>query len=156
MVAVGPDPISQAPAGGLFVRCTEGLVAERDPVRDVMRLLLACGPSTGMTRLGDAPLEGALGPDSGPVSFDIRLKKGHCYRLFGAAGPGAEDLSVEIFSSRGTLIASDHRQDRLAVVQPDRPVCPPEDVDAQIVVLATGASAAFALEIATLALEGGH
>ncbi|NUO47553.1 MAG: hypothetical protein HOV80_01715 [Polyangiaceae bacterium] len=134
--------------GGLFAKCAEGLHATTsDPVRDVTRLALACGPSTGMTRVGDGPHEGAVAEGTAEVRLPMSFEEGHCYRLFAVGDPGIEDLSVEIRSGHGTLIASDHREDRVAIVQPDRAVCAPAADEVIVTVLAKKGRGAFALEV---------
>lgn len=146
-----PEDDALGPRGGLFKTCADGLEAELDPVRDVTRLVTTCAQSTGMTRLFDAPLEGAVAKDAPPVVFDFQMVAGHCYRLFAVASPGINDLGIEVRSSRGTLLASDHREGRIAVVQPDRPFCSQSDDAGSVVVSAAAGSGSFALELASFA-----
>lgn len=151
---------AEGPHGGLFVRCAEGLQAEIDPVRDVTRLLTVCAPATGMQRLLEAPLEGALKAGSPPVTFDLAMTQGNCYRLFAVGSPGIDDLSVEVKSARGTVLASDHRTDRIAIVQPDRPFCALRNESATVEVAALSGAGAFALDLAAFsaraAIDGGR
>lgn len=133
--------------GGLFVRCAEELRPTADPLRDVTRLGLACGPSTGMTRVGDGPHEGAVAEGTAEVRLPMSFAEGRCYRLFAVGDPGIEDLSVEIRSSHGTLVASDHREDRIAIVLPDRALCPPAADEVMVTVAAKKGRGAFALEV---------
>lgn len=93
----------------------------------------------------EAPLEGAIAEASPPTSFAMKLSNGHCYRLFAAASEGVADLDVEVRSSRDVLLASDHSEGRIAVVQPDRPFCALEDAEANVLVSAKGGHGAFAL-----------
>ncbi len=145
----GPEDDAVGPRGGLFRTCADGLEAEVDPVRDVTRLLTTCAQPTGMTRVFDAPLEGALAKDAPAVIFDFQMVAGHCYRLFAVASPGINDIGVEVRSSRGTLLASDHRKDRIAIVQPDRPFCSLADDGGSVAVSAVEGSGSFALELAS-------
>jgi hypothetical protein len=131
--------------GKVFGTCHEGLAAERDPVRDAARLALACGPVTGMVALSETPIEGVVAEGAPPVSFPFSLTKDRCIRLFGAAAPGVTDLDVAIRSPRGVPLATDHATGRLVVLQPDRPVCPLEDVNATLEVSAAGGQGAFAI-----------
>ena len=144
-----PEEDALGPRGGLFKTCADGLEAEVDPIRDVTRLLTACSQPTGMTRAFESPLEGAVAKDAPPVVFDFQMVGGHCYRLFAVASPGIGDLGVEVRSSRGTLLASDHRADRIAIVQPDRPFCSLADDAGTVVVSAASGSGSFALELAS-------
>jgi hypothetical protein len=142
-------PSSSAEEGRRFERvfgtCHEGLAAERDPVRDASRVALACGPVTGMVALSETPIEGVVAEGAPPVSFPFSLTKNRCVRLFGAAAPGVDDLDVTIRSPRGVPLATDHSAGRLVVVQPDRPVCPLEDVNATLEVSTAGGRGAFAI-----------
>lgn len=146
---VGPEEDAVGPRGGLFKTCADGLEAEVDPIRDVTRLVTTCAQPTGMTRVFDAPLEGAVAKEGPAVVFDFQMVAGHCYRLFAVASPGINDLGVEVRSSRGTLVASDHRHDRIAIVQPDRPFCSLADDAGSVVVSAVDGSGSFALELAS-------
>jgi hypothetical protein len=129
----------------IFASCQEGLVAELDPVRDAARVALACGPVTGMVALSETPIEGVVAEGAPPVAFPFSLTKDRCVRLFGAAGPGVANLDVTIRSPRGVPLATDHAEGRLVVVQPDRPVCPLEDMNATLEVSASGGRGAFAI-----------
>lgn len=135
-----------APHGGLFVRCLQGLQAERDPVKDLTRIVMSCGPSTGMDPVGQGMIEGALAQGA-PVTFDLPMAKDRCYRVFAVADGGIAELDVEVRSSRGTTIASDHMTGRIAVAQPDRPFCTSADDVATISVTSGGGSGAFSLEV---------
>lgn len=145
---IGDD--APSPHGGLWTRCREGLTAESDPARDVTRLVAVCGPSTGMESVGDGLIEGAVSEGS-PVTLELRMKKDRCYRVFASVDRGVEQLDVEVRTSRGTLVASDHEEGRLAIAQPDRPFCTTLDDLAAITVRAEGGSGAFALEVLSVA-----
>lgn len=142
-----PEPAERSPRGGLFVRCAEGLAPPPDPLVALTKLTLSCGPSTGMTAVGDGPTEGAVADGSPAVRLPVSWRAGTCYRIFAVADLGVEDLAVEVRSSRDVVIASDHRSDRVALVQDDRPVCPPADDDVVIQVQAVKGRGGFALEV---------
>ncbi len=144
--SAGPPPAGE-PQGAPFVRCAEGFTAGTDPVIDTTKLALSCGPSTGMARVGDGPHEGAVAEGAAEVRLPMSLRAGTCYRFFAVADAGVTDLGVEVRSSRGTLIASDHRADRVAIVQPDRALCAPADDDVVVTISAVAGRGAFALEI---------
>jgi len=144
-----PEDDALGPRGGLFKTCADGLQAELDPIRDVTRLITSCAQSTGMSRVFEAPLEGAITQESAAVVFEFQMVRGQCYRLFAVASPGIGDLGVEVRSSRGTVLASDHRSDRVAIVQPDRPFCSLADDAGTVVVTAASGSGAFALDLAS-------
>lgn len=136
---------AEPPPGALYASCLRGLEADDDPVEVALRLGFTCGPVTGMRPVFEAPLEGAVAEGTPPTTFAIALQNGRCYRLFGAASSGVTDLDVEVRSSRDVLLASDHTEGRIAVVQPDRPFCALEDAQATVVVSARGGHGAFAL-----------
>ena len=58
--ADGGTTPSPSPVGGLWVSCYGGFQPSAEPHKDVARLGLLCGPSNGMRRLTDAPLEGTV------------------------------------------------------------------------------------------------
>ena len=93
----------------------------------------------------EAPLEGAIADGSPPTTFAIKLSNGHFYLIFAAASEGVADLDVEVRSTRDVLLASDHTEARIAVVQPDRPFCALEDAEANVQVSAEGGNGSFAL-----------
>ncbi|NUP04684.1 MAG: hypothetical protein HOW73_01335 [Polyangiaceae bacterium] len=143
------------PHGGLWTRCLEGLQAETDPVRDVTRLVAVCGPVTGMDPVGDGIIEGAIA-EGAPVTLELPMAKGRCYRVFAAADRGVSELDVEVRTSRGTIVASDHTTGRIAVAQPDRPFCTGADDTAAITVRSGPGSGAFALEVLSVASTASH
>lgn len=158
-----PSPSASAPAGvsaapedgavphdGLWARCYEAIEASQDPVRDVTKLAVSCGPVTGMDPVGDGLIEGALA-EGAPVTLELELVRGRCYRIFGSVDPGVSELALEVRTSRGTVIASDHREGRLAIALPDRPFCTQADDHATIHVTASAGSGAFALEVLSMA-----
>jgi hypothetical protein len=126
--AVAPTS-SAAPVrvGGPWVRCYGGFHPEGDPVKDVTRLSLLCGPENGMKRLSRAPLQGALTEGGPSVTETFEARRGECYRVFAVAEPGVADLDVVVRSSRGAALAADHGEDAWPIVQPDRPFCALED-----------------------------
>ncbi len=151
------DPVLDADRqleGGLFSRCSAGFAPGHDPVRDVTKLALLCGPSTGMSRLLDGPQEGVVAAGGVEVRLPLALEHGRCYRVFAVADAGVPDLHVELRSSRGTVIASDSAEGRVAVVQADRALCPPAAEEATIVIRAAAGRGSFALE--AWALDLGH
>jgi hypothetical protein len=77
----------------------------------------------------------------------MSFAEGHCYRIFAVGGDAIEDLTVEVRSSRGTLVGGDLRQDRIAIVQPDRAICPPAAEEMLVTVGAAKGRGAFALEV---------
>ena len=144
-----PDEPS-TPHGGLWQRCHEALSAGSDPVRDVTKLVTACGPVTGMDPTGDGLVEGAVA-EGAPVTLELPMQRGRCYRVFASADPSVSELDLEVKTSRGTVVATDHSEGRLAIALPDRPFCTSADDAATIHVRARAGSGAFALEVLSMA-----
>ncbi len=161
------DP--EAPAlpvrvGGPWVRCYGGFHPTGEPVKDVTRLSLLCGPENGMRRLSTRPLEGRVAAGGPGVSETFEARRGECYRVFavaeterdGGAGsdPGVGDLDVVVRSSRGSAIAADHGEDAWPIVQPDRPFCALEDDRYTLEVSAKRGGGRFAAEVWVLRTPG--
>jgi hypothetical protein len=109
------------------VRCYGNFRITGEPLKDVTRLSLLCGPENGMRRVSKQPVEGEVAEGKEPIATPLEVKKGECYRIFAVAEPAVGDLDVVVRSSRGAAIAADHSEDAWPIVQPDRPLCPLED-----------------------------
>lgn len=134
-------------SGGPFVSCYAGFRPSAEPVRDVTRLSLVCGPSTGMRRVLDVAYEGALSEGGTSLEVPLKLQQGSCYRIFAVGDPQIEDLDVSVVSARGVVVAGDPGVDRVVILQPDRPLCSTADDEARIRVAAKKGRGRFALEI---------
>lgn len=117
-----PQGPAVSPGGG-WVTCAQGLVLSGDPLKDVTRLTLLCGPSNGMRRKARQAIVGLIGEHEPAVAAQLRVARGACYRVFAVAGAEVADLDVTVRSSRGVAVAADHSPGRLAIVQADRPFC---------------------------------
>ena len=127
--------------------CYSGFRPSSEPVKDVTRLALLCGPSTGMRRVLDVAYEGVLAEGGAELELSLKLEKGSCYRIFAVSGPDLVDLDVSVVSARGTVVAADPGEGRVIVQQPDRPLCSLADDDAKVRVRAQKGRGRFALEI---------
>ena len=136
--------------GGGWVRCHEGLVLSGDPLKDVTRFGLLCGPSNGMRRKTRQALVGVIGEKDPAVTTSLRVARGACYRAFAVADAQVGELEVTFRSSRDVAVASDHGVGRLAVVQPDRPFCALADDVLTVEVRAVRGSGRFAAEVWSL------
>jgi hypothetical protein len=149
----GPDaaePETPSPpvrVGGPWVRCYGGFHPSGEPVKDVTRLSLLCGPENGMRRLSKSPLEGSVAAGGPAIAETFEARRGECYRIFAVAGAGVADLDVVVRSSRGPAIAADHGEDPWPIVQPDRPFCALEDDHYTFEVSARRGSGRFAAEV---------
>ncbi len=112
--------------GGPWVRCYGSFHPAGDPVKDVTRLGLLCGPENGMHRLSKTPLQGPVAEGAPAITTTLEAHRGECYRIFAVADAGVGDLDVTVHSSRGAPVAADHGEDAWPIVQPDRPFCPLE------------------------------
>jgi hypothetical protein len=133
--------------GGPWVRCYGNFRPSGQPVKDVTRLSLLCGPENGMRRMSPTTLEGSVSEGSAPASSTFSGKRGECYRVFAVAEPSVADLDVTIESSRGAAIAADHGEDAWPIVQPDRPFCPLEDDTLTLRISARRGAGRFAAEV---------
>lgn len=158
----GTKPLSVSRVGGLWVSCYGRFKPTGDPVKDVTRLGLMCGPANGMTQQGDT-IRGTVEPGTGspgqpgvPVlAGQFRAQAGHCYRIFAVAVPKVRDLDVTIRSSRGSRLTSDQTEDPWPIVDPERPFCSFEDDSFSIEVASGGAAGSFALQVWTLVGRSG-
>jgi len=133
--------------GGPWVRCYGSFRVSGDPLRDVTRLGLLCGPENGMRRLSPQALVGSVAEGQPPVVETFPSKRGECYRIFAVAEPGVGDLDVAVRSSRDAIIATDHGEDTWPIVQPDRPFCVLEDDTLRIEISAKRGQGRFAAEL---------
>jgi hypothetical protein len=138
------DPSSRA--GGLWVSCYARFAPSGQPLADVTRLGLLCGPPNGMRRLGDA-FEGSVTPGGKPGTHSMHARKGACYRIFAIAEDSVRDLDVTVRSSRDSRLATDNTDDAWPIVEPERPFCTFAD-DTFTVELSSGAGAGrYAAEV---------
>jgi hypothetical protein len=144
-----PDAPPVTP-GGLWARCQEGFTLSGDPLKDVTRLGLLCGPSNGMRRKSRQALVGVIAETEPPVTAPVRVARGACYRAFAVADAQVGELEVTFRSSRDATVARDHGTGRLAVVQPDRPFCSLADDVLTMEVKARRGSGWFAAEVWSL------
>jgi hypothetical protein len=135
--------------GGPWVRCYGGFHPSGDPLKDVTRLSMLCGPENGMRRLSTRALEGRVSAGGPGLSEAFEAHRGDCFRVFAAAEPSVADLDVVVRSSREAPIAADHGEGAwpIAIVQPDRPFCALEDDRYTFEVSAKKGSGRFAAEV---------
>jgi hypothetical protein len=150
-----PDaPALPVRVGGPWVRCYGGFHPSGDPVKDVTRLSILCGPENGMKRLSKQPFEGTVAAGGPAVSEGFAARRGECYRVFAVAEPTVQDLDVVVRSSRGAPLAAEHGEDAWPIVQPDRPFCPLEDDRYTVEVSAKRGGGRFAAEVWVLRTPG--
>jgi hypothetical protein len=133
--------------GGPWVRCYGSFHPAGDPVKDVTRLALLCGPENGMHRLSRAPFEGTVAEGAPGITSTFDAKRGECYRVFAVAEATVSDLDVTVHSSRGAPVAADHGEDAWPIVQPDRPFCPLEKDRYTLEIAAHRGHGRFAAEV---------
>jgi hypothetical protein len=147
-------PASPVRVGGPWVSCYGHFRVSGDPVKDVTRLAILCGPENGMRRLSKKPLEGSVAEGGAAVTDTFEARRGECYRIFAVAEPSVADLDVTVRSSRGAAIAADHGEDGWPIVQPDRPFCPLEDDRYSVEISARRGRGRFAAEVWVLRTPG--
>lgn len=147
----GPPP-PPVRVGGPWVRCYGNFRPGDDPVRDVTRLGILCGPQNGMTRVDGPALEGLAVEGSPVAAGTVQAARGECLRVFAVADARVTDLDVVVRSSRGVVVGADHSEDRFPIVQPDRPLCFLDDDEVTIEVSSRG-QGRFAAEVWRLRVE---
>jgi hypothetical protein len=99
-------------------------VPRAEPRVDVLRLGLACGPVTGLTRYARA--NGIVDESGPPVVLRWKAERKDCFRLFAVAGTPVDDLEVEIVGPRGSRVSLTNQSRRWVVVGEDGPFCAPD------------------------------
>jgi hypothetical protein len=147
-----PTPLVRV--GGPWVRCYGGFRSTGDPVKDVTRLAILCGPENGMKRLSKQTMTGEVREGAPAATEGFSAHRDECYRVFAVAEPNVVDLDVVVRSSRGAAVAADHGEDAWPIVQPDRPFCPLEDDRYTVEVTAKRGTGKFAAEVWVLRTPG--
>jgi hypothetical protein len=148
LTAAAPSASARpAPVGGDWLRCYASFQPRTQPRLDVARLGLSCGPVNGMKKLAD-PVEAEVAGDAGPGrQHTFVAQAGDCYRIFAVAGPGVEDLDVEVFAPDGRRVARDTGDDRWPIVNPDGPFCVFDPGEHRAVVTAPRTGGSYAVQI---------
>lgn len=152
-------PAPPVRVGGPWVRCYGNFRLSGEPLKDMTRLSILCGPENGMRRLSKRALEGSVAEGQLPFVEKIQAVRGECYRVFAAADRGVTDLDVAVRSSRGVVIATDGGEDGWPIVQPDRPFCALEDDSLSVEISARKGAGRFAAEVwvlRTVKRDGGE
>ncbi len=147
------EPAAPVRVGGAWVRCYGNFKLSGDPVKDVTRLGLLCGPVNGMRRHSSQPWVGRAAMGEPPVVETFEAKQGECFRIFAAAETQVLDLNIAVKSSRDATIAADHGEDAWPIVQPDRPFCMLFDDTLHAEISASRGQGRFAAEVWVLPLE---
>lgn len=143
---VDPGLPSPVRVGGPWVRCYGNYRLSGDPLRDVTRLGMLCGPENGMRRMAET-IQGAVEAGKTHHTSTFEVVSGECYRIFATAEPTITDLDVDVLTRHGARVAGDHGDDGWPIVQPDRPFCPLESDTYTLEVKARRGSGRFAAEI---------
>jgi hypothetical protein len=132
-VSADPAPPAQpTPAMGVspaspWRSCLRGFAPHEDPRLDVLRLGVACGPVTGLTRL--AHVVSQVDETAAPAVLRFTADKHDCFRLFGVAGQGVDDLEVEIVGPHASRVTLVNQNRRWVVVGEGAPFCTPAPGD---------------------------
>jgi hypothetical protein len=101
--------------------CSEHFLPRAAPRIDVLRLGLACGPVSGLTRW--ARVSGVVEENASPVVLRWKAERRDCFRLFAVAGSPVDDLEVEITGPPGTPTTLTNQSRRWALVGEQGPFC---------------------------------
>lgn len=140
-----PGATKESAGGGLWVRCYDAFAPSGEPLRDVTRLALMCGPINGLDKLLDARTGRLAGGQA--ARHDFAARRGECYRVFAVGEPNVFDLDVSITSSRGSRLASDTTDGTWLVLDRDRPFCSFDDDTFSAEVRADGGAGRYAVEV---------
>ena len=121
------DPPPLARTGNAWSDCYRRFQPTSDPAGDLDRLAAACAAPAGMRALTPLHDGAAQGASDAAERFQIRVRKGRCYRAFAVGAPGVEDLDVAVYDASGQLAAADVSRDRWPVVPPRGPACAEHD-----------------------------
>ena len=137
--------------GGLWLACHAGFRAEgNDPVPEVMRLGLSCGPQNGMRRRGGT-LRGEVSAQGTPARRRFPVLAGECFRLVivGQASLASWKVALTL-PDRAAIevaVASEDGRPGYAVVERERPFCATTGGGAELVVTAEVGAGTFAAQI---------
>jgi hypothetical protein len=134
----------QAASLNEWLHCSKGFTTSGDVTRDVLRLGVICGPSTGMQATGPK-FVGTLDGQA-PTSIRVDLTR-ECVRIVAAAGGSVEDLEIELLSKSGQSLALVNLDKPWAVLPADKPVCTPYDATHTIRLVTHGGEGPFALRV---------
>jgi hypothetical protein len=134
----------QAASLNEWLRCFDGFTTSGDVARDVLRLGMICGPSTGM-QLSGPKFAGTLSGQA-PTSIRVDLAR-ECVRIVAAAGGSVEDLEVELLSKSGQSLALVNLDKPWAVLPADKPLCTPYDATHTVRLATHGGEGPFALRV---------
>jgi hypothetical protein len=156
-IFIVPAPIPRpVRVGGPWVRCYGNFRLSGEPLKDLTRLTLLCGPENGMWRLSTQPIEGHVAEGQPGVLETLKAVRGECYRLFAVGGPGVLNLDITLRSSRSSTIATDGSEDAWPILQPDRPFCPLENDTITVEISARRGEGRFVAEIWVLRTPERH
>lgn len=110
-----------APRPSPPVACYAGFVPSGVPRVDVVRLGVACGPSTGLTQL--ARINGVVDETEGGPTLRWDAERRDCFRLFAAASEPVEDLEVDVKGPHGSFHSLTNQNRRWVVVGEDALFC---------------------------------
>jgi hypothetical protein len=134
----------QAASLNEWARCHQGFHTSGDVARDLLRLGLLCGPSTGMQASGPT-FSGTL---NGQAAATIRVDLAReCVRIVAAAGGSIEDLELELLSKSGQSLALVNLDKPWAVLPADKPLCTPYDATHTVRLVTHGGEGPFALRV---------
>lgn len=134
----------QAASLNEWVRCSAGFTTSGDVARDVLRLGVICGPSTGMHASGPKFAGTLTGQASTSIQVDLARE---CVRIVAVAGGSIEDLEVELLSKSGQSLGMVNLDKPWAVLPADKPLCTPYDATHTVRLVTHGGEGPFALRV---------
>lgn len=134
----------QAASLNEWLRCHQGFTTSGDLTRDLLRLGVLCGPSTGMQASGPR-FSGTL---SAQASTSVRIDfDRECMRIVAVAGGSVEDLEVELLTKRDESLALVNMDKPWAVLPADKPLCTPHEATYVVRLVTHAGEGPFALRV---------
>lgn len=141
-----PVPVaSHAYQHGPWASCSDGFRTSGHPQRDVTRLAYLCGPYQGMRRFGRTFL-GRVGPEE-DETFEARLHKGQCGRVFAVADEGLASFRVTVSAPSGALLGRGHADTGFVIVNAQGAFCVRETGTFRVTVAAQRGAGQIAAEL---------
>jgi len=107
-----------------FLACLQNFRSTGGSEGAVMELGRRCGAPCGMRPFSDIRSDHQSQSDNMDI-FTIQLRADRCYRFFAAGGGGIEDLDAYLADENGDILMRDVMDDKVPVIGPDAPFCPP-------------------------------
>jgi hypothetical protein len=119
--------------------------ASADTAAAVDQMAKGCADTTGMHLV--ASFKGSQAATNPPQSFPFHAEASHCYRAYGVADSGIQDLDLLVKDGAGVVVGEDSTDDPTPVVLEDGAICWKGADDASVVVSIGAGSGAYGVQV---------